>query len=82
MKLPAAARATSPAGETQLPPIKATLEPSSHLSAVTLLRAPGGGSVRGAGSVRSSQNGFTDLLVHDALCLHCEVGCLRAQRAQ
>ena len=62
----AAVRATGRAGEVGSPALRVTLEPCSHLSAVTLLRAA-------AGSERASQAGFSDLLVCDSLCLHCEV---------
>ena len=61
-------RATVGASGGQLPALRAALETTSHLSAVTLLRVPGGGSAR------SSQAAPTDLLICDALCLHCEVG--------
>ena len=64
-------RATAKAGDAGTPAICVTLEPCSHLSAVTLLRAPGGAE-------RASQAGFGDLLVCDSLCLNCEVGSKRA----
>ena len=62
----AAVRATGKAGNVGSPALRVTLEPCSHLSAVTLLRAA-------AGSERASQANFSDLLVCDSLCLHCEV---------